>query len=84
MTSHLIDSRQGRPGNDPIFALSKLAAERKAAGGDVINATLGVLLPTTQASSRFWRRRRARFVMFRPTCSRRTRPSPGRRIFWTR
>jgi aromatic-amino-acid transaminase len=44
VTSHLISSRKGRPGNDPIFALSKLAAERKAAGGDVINATLGVLL----------------------------------------
>lgn len=43
MTAHLIATHRNRPGNDPIFALSKLAAERKAAGADVINATLGAL-----------------------------------------
>ena len=42
--SHLITSRRGRPGNDPIFALSKAASDRKAAGADVINGTLGVLM----------------------------------------
>lgn len=44
VSSHLIPSRRGRPGNDPIFALSKAASDRKAAGHDVVNATLGVLL----------------------------------------
>jgi hypothetical protein len=44
VTSHLIPSHRARPGNDPIFALSKLAAERKASGLATINATLGVLL----------------------------------------
>ena len=44
MEKHLIPSRRGRPGNDPIFALAKAAAERKAAGHDVINGTLGVLM----------------------------------------
>lgn len=43
MSEHLIPSRRGRPGNDPIFALNKQAAERKAAGHPVINATLGAL-----------------------------------------
>ena len=44
MSNHLIPSRRGRPGNDPIFALSKMAADRKAAGDPVINGTLGALL----------------------------------------
>jgi aromatic-amino-acid transaminase len=44
VSAFLISSRRGRPGNDPIFALSKAAADRKAAGHDVVNATLGVLL----------------------------------------
>lgn len=43
MTSHLIPTRQGRPGNDPIFALSQAAAAAKARGEQVINATLGAL-----------------------------------------
>lgn len=44
MERHLIASRRGRPGNDPIFALAKAAADRKAAGHDVTNGTLGVLM----------------------------------------
>lgn len=44
MTSHLIPSRLGRPKTDPIFGLARLAAERRAAGHPVIDATIGVLL----------------------------------------
>lgn len=44
VSKFLIPGHRGRPGNDPIFALSKLAASRKQQGGDVINATLGALL----------------------------------------
>ncbi|MCS6899680.1 MAG: aminotransferase class I/II-fold pyridoxal phosphate-dependent enzyme [Myxococcales bacterium] len=44
MSKFLISSHRGRPGNDPIFALSKMAADRKKQGGKVVNATLGVLL----------------------------------------
>lgn len=40
----LIASRRERPGDDPIFALNAEAARRKAAGEDVINATIGALL----------------------------------------
>ena len=42
--SHLIPECQGRPGNDPIFALSKLAEAHRAREPAVLNATLGVLL----------------------------------------
>lgn len=42
--SHLIPESQGRPGNDPIFALSKLAEAHKKRDPNVLNATLGVLL----------------------------------------
>jgi aromatic-amino-acid transaminase len=44
VSKFLIPGHRGRPGNDPIFALSKMAADRKKQGGDVINATLGALL----------------------------------------
>ncbi|HEU4408076.1 MAG TPA: aminotransferase class I/II-fold pyridoxal phosphate-dependent enzyme [Polyangiaceae bacterium] len=44
MNSHLIPSRLGRPKTDPIFGLARLAAERRAAGHPVIDATIGVLL----------------------------------------
>jgi aromatic-amino-acid transaminase len=40
----LIASRRERPGDDPIFSLNAEAAKRKAAGEDVINATIGALL----------------------------------------
>jgi aromatic-amino-acid transaminase len=42
--AHLIPSRLGRPKNDPIFGLARLAAERRAAGHAVVDATIGVLL----------------------------------------
>lgn len=41
---HVIPSHQGRPSDDPIFALNKEATERKARGEAVINATVGALL----------------------------------------
>jgi len=41
---HLIPSQQGRPSDDPIFALNKEATARKAAGESVVNATVGSLL----------------------------------------
>ena len=41
---YLIASRRGRPGDDPIFALNAEAKRRKAAGEDVVNATIGALL----------------------------------------
>lgn len=40
----LIPSHQGRPGDDPIFALNREAMQRAAAGDKVINATVGALL----------------------------------------
>lgn len=40
----LIPSSSDRPGDDPIFAISAEAGARVAAGEDVVNATLGVLL----------------------------------------
>ncbi len=43
-TGHLIPSRVGRSGDDPIFALNAEARARQAKGEDVINATLGALL----------------------------------------
>ena len=44
MVSHLIPSHQGRPSDDPIFALNKEATARKASGQHVVNATVGALL----------------------------------------
>ena len=44
MASHLIPSHQGRPSDDPIFALNKEATARKATGQHVVNATVGALL----------------------------------------
>jgi aromatic-amino-acid transaminase len=41
---HLIPSHQGRPSDDPIFALNKEATARKARGESVVNATVGALL----------------------------------------
>jgi len=41
---HLIPSHQGRPADDPIFALNKEATQRRAAGEHVVNATVGALL----------------------------------------
>jgi len=38
---HLIPSHQGRPSDDPIFALNKEATERRA---KIVNATVGALL----------------------------------------
>jgi aromatic-amino-acid transaminase len=47
--AHLIASRRGRPGDDPIFALNAEANARKAKGEAIINATLGALLDDTGA-----------------------------------
>ncbi len=41
---HVIPSHQGRPSDDPIFALNKEATARKARGEAVINGTVGTLL----------------------------------------
>jgi len=41
---HVIPSHQGRPSDDPIFALNKEATTRKAKGESVVNATVGSLL----------------------------------------
>src|SRR5579859_6885426 len=43
-TMHLIASHQGRPADDPIFALNKEATQRKANGEAIVNATVGALL----------------------------------------
>ncbi|MSP24507.1 MAG: aminotransferase class I/II-fold pyridoxal phosphate-dependent enzyme [Myxococcales bacterium] len=40
----LITSRRGRPGDDPIFSLNDEAMKRAAAGEDIVNATIGLLL----------------------------------------
>lgn len=40
----LPDRNASRPGDDPIFALNREATQRRAAGGRVINATVGALL----------------------------------------
>jgi aromatic-amino-acid transaminase len=41
---HLIPSHQGRPSDDPIFALNKEATARRAKGEAIVNATVGALL----------------------------------------
>lgn len=41
---HLIPSHRTRPSDDPIFALNAEANARRAAGEDVVNATVGALL----------------------------------------
>lgn len=41
---HVIPSRQGRPSNDPIFALNQEALQRRGRGESIVNATVGVLL----------------------------------------
>jgi aromatic-amino-acid transaminase len=40
----LIPAHQGRPSDDPIFALNKEATQRKAKGESIVNATVGALL----------------------------------------
>lgn len=44
MLPQLLPARRDFPGDDPIFALNAEANARKAAGEDVINATVGALL----------------------------------------
>ena len=41
---HLIPSHQGRPSDDPIFALNREAVQRKQRGESIVNATVGALL----------------------------------------
>lgn len=41
---HVIPGHQGRPSDDPIFALNKEANTRKARGESIVNATVGSLL----------------------------------------
>ncbi len=41
---HLIPAHQGRPADDPIFALNTEANARRARGESVVNATVGALL----------------------------------------
>ncbi len=41
---HLIPTHQGRPADDPIFALNREAQERLKKGEAIINATVGALL----------------------------------------
>jgi aromatic-amino-acid transaminase len=41
---HLIPAHQGRPADDPIFALNREAMARRAKGESIVNATLGTLL----------------------------------------
>jgi hypothetical protein len=41
---HLIESRQNRPSDDPIFALNREATERRKKGESIVNATVGALL----------------------------------------
>jgi len=41
---YLIAAHQGRPGDDPIFALNKEATERRTRGETIVNATVGALL----------------------------------------
>lgn len=41
---HVIPGHQGRPSDDPIFALNKEALTRKARGESIVNATVGSLL----------------------------------------
>ncbi len=42
--SSLIPAATNRPGDDPIFAINAVAQRRIAAGGQVINASIGALL----------------------------------------
>ena len=42
--SHLIPAHQGRPSDDPIFALNKEASARRQRGEAIVNATVGSLL----------------------------------------
>jgi len=42
--NHLIPSHQGRPSDDPIFALNREATERAKRGESIVNATVGALL----------------------------------------
>jgi aromatic-amino-acid transaminase len=42
--AHIILSHQGRPSDDPIFALNKEAVARRARGESIVNATVGSLL----------------------------------------
>jgi aromatic-amino-acid transaminase len=44
LADFLATAARGRSGDDPIFALNAEARKRRAAGEDVINATLGALL----------------------------------------
>jgi aromatic-amino-acid transaminase len=41
---HVIASHQGRPSDDPIFALNQEALQRREKGEPIVNATVGVLL----------------------------------------
>jgi aromatic-amino-acid transaminase len=41
---HLIPSHQGRPADDPIFALNREATQRRQKGEAIVNATVGALL----------------------------------------
>jgi aromatic-amino-acid transaminase len=41
---HLIPSHQGRPADDPIFALNREATVRRQKGESIVNATVGALL----------------------------------------
>ncbi len=41
---HLIASHQGRPSDDPIFALNHEATQRTQRGESIVNATVGALL----------------------------------------
>ncbi len=42
--AHVIPANQGRPSDDPIFALNREATTRKARGESIVNATVGALL----------------------------------------
>jgi aromatic-amino-acid transaminase len=41
---HLIPAHQGRPADDPIFALNREASQRRQKGEAIVNATVGALL----------------------------------------
>jgi len=41
---HLIAAHQGRPSDDPIFALNREATQRREKGESIVNATVGSLL----------------------------------------
>ena len=41
---HLIPAHQGRPADDPIFALNREATQRRQKGEAIVNATVGALL----------------------------------------